>query len=171
MNSVRARALVIFVVLTSLALGVPRSAVAADGSHADTSPALTAYLDGRAIPLSDVSKYDCDDFSYPVIQCSVSSLVMAARSTLTTLLTNVDYVTVWDLPTYSGSYMNMSQDYAVLATIGWNDRISSFKGRNSETGTFFTDWFNGGSTWSFCCNTNQPTLNGYDNTFSSVQRT
>jgi hypothetical protein len=31
--------------------------------------------------------------------------------------------------------------------------------------------FYGGSQWSFCCNTQQSTLGGYDNTFSSIQRT
>ena len=67
--------------------------------------------------------------------------------------------------------MHVSQDYSALATIGWNDRISSFKARNSETGAFFTDWFYSGSSWPFCCNTQQPTLNAYDNLFSSIRRT
>jgi hypothetical protein len=163
----RTRSIALVAIISIVMAGLPEVA-AADGDNGVT---LSAYLDGKPIPLADVSRYYCDDFSFPVIQCSVSPLVMATRSTLTTLLTNVDYVTVWDQPSFSGVYMNISQDYAVLATIGWNDRISSFKARNSETGSFFVDWFYGGSTWSFCCNTQQPTLNGYDNTFSSVQRT
>jgi len=118
-----------------------------------------------------VSKYYCDDFSYPVITCSASGLVISSRALLTSLLTSVDYVTVYELPSYGGASMSMSQDYNALALIGWNDRISSFKARNGETGTFYVDWFYGGSQWSFCCNTQQPSLGGYDNTFSSVKRT
>jgi peptidase inhibitor family I36 len=86
-------------------------------------------------------------------------------------VTAVTYVTIYDQAAYAGSFMQVSQDYSVLALIGWNDRISSFKGRNSETGSFYTDWFYGGSAWSFCCNVNQPVLNAYDNTFSSIIRT
>jgi hypothetical protein len=67
--------------------------------------------------------------------------------------------------------MNVSQDYATLSTIGWNDRISSFKARNSETGTLFADWFFTGTWWAFCCNTQVANLGSYSNTFSSLQRT
>jgi hypothetical protein len=80
-------------------------------------------------------------------------------------------VTIWDGAAFSGAFMNVSQDYSVLATIGWNDKISSFKGRNSETGTFYTDWFYGGSFWAFCCNAQLSSLGSYNNTFSSVLRT
>jgi hypothetical protein len=132
---------------------------------------LVAYVDGREIPPSDVGKYFCDDFSYPVIRCSTHRLVIDLRATMVSLLTGVDYVTIYDLAGYSGSFMNVSNDYGALATIGWNDRISSFKGRNSETGRFWTDWFNGGISSSFCCNTTVSSLGIFDNAFSSMQRT
>jgi hypothetical protein len=159
------------VLAVSIALwgSIPSAATAADGAGDPAS--LTAFLDGKPIPLADASKYSCDDFSYPIIQCSVNSLVMATRATLVSLLSSVDYVSIYEFPSYSGSMMNVSQDYPALATIGWNDKISSFKARNSLTGTFFVDWFYGGSQWSFCCNTQQSSLGGYDNTFSAVQRT
>ena len=83
----------------------------------------------------------------------------------------VEYVTIYDQLNFGGPYMNVSQDYTILATVGWNDRVSSFKVRNGETGAFFTDWFYGGTSWSFCCNSQVPTLNAYNNTFSSVRRT
>jgi hypothetical protein len=150
----------------SFGIGSPHVVAAAE-----VRATLSAYLDGVAIPLSDVSKYYCDDFSYPVITCSVSPIVQGARSTVQSLLASVDYVTVYDQAGYAGPSLNVSQDYGSLLSIGWNDRISSFKVRNSETGRFFVDWFYGGSGWSFCCNTLQPTLGGYDNTFSSIQRT
>ena len=155
------------VVLSTTLIGLRLSAVSAD----DGSPTLSAYLDGKAISLADVSRYHCDDFAYPVIQCSVSAVVMSSRTLLVTLLSNVDYVTVYEGSSYFGASMTMSQNYGALALIGWNDRISSFKARNSETGAFFVDWFSTGSEWQFCCNTAQSSLGAYDNTFSSVERT
>jgi hypothetical protein len=138
---------------------------------ADSEPVLSAYLDGKPIALADVSEYYCDDFSYPVIECSASALVTSSRALVVSLLTSVDYVTVFENTSYGGAFMNISQDYTVLGLIGWNDRISSFKARNGETGTFYVDWFYNGSEWSFCCNTQQSTLGAYDNTFSSMHRT
>lgn len=138
---------------------------------ADADPELTATLDGKPIPLEDVGKYYCDDFSYPEIQCSSTKVIPDARATLVTLLTAVDYVTIYDGNAYSGAFMNVSQDYSALSLIGWNDRISSFKGRNSETGSFYVDWFYGGTPWAFCCNTQTSSLGSYNNTFSSIQRT
>lgn len=47
--------------------------------------------------------------------------------------------------------MYVAADDTALAIIGRNDRVSSFKGVNSLSGTFNVDWFYGGSSWSFCC--------------------
>lgn len=138
---------------------------------AEADPVLTATLDGRSIPLEDVGKHYCDDFSYPIIRCSSLALIAEARATLFLVLTSVDYVTIYDQSGYGGAYLHASQDYGVLALIGWNDRISSFKGRNNETGTFYTDWFYGGSWWTFCCNQQTASLGSFSNTFSSMLRT
>lgn len=156
------------VLALSLAFGPGRPAAA---SGAEPSGTVTAFLDGKAIPLADVSKYYCDDFSYPEIQCSTSQWVTSARGTVVSLLTSVDYVTIFDQASYYGPFMNVSQDYPALVLMGWSDRISSFKARNGETGTFYVDWLYSGSQWSFCCNQQLPTLGGYDNTFSSLHRT
>jgi hypothetical protein len=134
-------------------------------------PVVTARLDGKPIPVADIPRYYCDDFSFPVIECSVDDEAIDARLSAMLSVTAVVYVTIYDQPLFAGAFMHVSQDYSVLATIGWNDRISSFKGRNSETGSFNTDWFYGGTTWSFCCNSQVGSLNAYDNTFSSVRRT
>ena len=83
-----------------------------------------------------------------------------------------DYVTVYSSPGYGGSFAHLSQNYDALATIGWNDTISSYRARNSRTGTFYEHWFAGGTKKNFCCNQNVPSLAaGVDNTFSSVYRT
>ncbi len=168
----RFRVAAVALLLVAGSLAAPTAISAADPeADPEASPTLTAYLDGKPIPLADVSKYYCDDFSYPVIQCSRLALAVELRSTLVLLLTSVNYVTIWDYVNFGGPYMHVSQDYAVLATIGWNDRISSFKGRNSETGRFWTDWFNGGTSSSFCCNTTVSSLGSFDNAFSSIERT
>jgi hypothetical protein len=138
---------------------------------ADPDPQLTATLDGTPIPLEDVAKYDCDDFSYPEIRCYSTRVLADSRALLVTVLTSIDYVTVYNLTSFAGAYMHMSQDYTTLATIGWSDRISSFKGRNSETGIFYTDWFYTGTWYAFCCNTQVSNLGAFSNTFSSMHRT
>jgi len=132
---------------------------------------LSAPLDGTPIPVEDVGKYDCDDFAYPEIRCWSSKVLFDARATLVTLLTSITYVTIFDLTGFAGPSMNVSQDYSALSAIGWNDRISSFKGRNSETGQFWTDWFYSGTWYAFCCNTSVGSLGSFNNTFSSIQRT
>jgi hypothetical protein len=132
---------------------------------------MSATLDGRPIPLVDVAKYYCDDFAYPVITCSMSADLIEARLSASLAATALDYVTIYDAPTFGGAWMNVSQDYSGLWSIGWNDRISSFKARNSETGRFWTDWFYSGTWYGFCCNQQLASLGAYDNTFSSVIRT
>ena len=168
MNRVRGLTVGLMVIglltITTFAQPVPVAA-------ADPDQELTATLDGKPIPLEDVSKYSCDDFSYPEIRCWSTRVLQDARATLVTLLTSIDYVTIYDLVSFNGASMNVSQDYATLATIGWNDKISSFRARNNETGTFWTDWFYSGSSFSFCCNTSVSNLGSWSNIFSSIQRT
>jgi hypothetical protein len=167
----RFRALGVLVLAAGLAVGfAPSPARAADAGSVQAGVTLVAVLDGRPLSLKLVANYFCDDFSYPLIQCSTQPATLEARATLAAL-TGTEYVTIWDQQGFAGAYMNVSQDYATLLTIGWNDRISSFKARNGETGRFTVDWLFGGSSWPFCCNAQLTTLGAYDNTFSSVERT
>lgn len=133
---------------------------------------MTATVDGRPIPLVDVAKYYCDDFAYPVITCATNAAGSEARASASLLAAAaVDYLTIYDAAGFGGAWMHVSQDYNALAFIGWSDRISSFKGRNAETGRFFVDWFYSGAGWTFCCNQQVASLGAYDNTFSSIART
>ena len=143
---------------------------ASKAGAAEADPEVSAYLDGRPISVSEVSKHYCDDFSFPVIQCSSLALGAHVRSLLATAV-GVDYATIYDYPYYGGGFMHVSQDYTALLLVGWNDKISSFKGRNSESGRFWTNWFGGGTLWGFCCNQNVGSLGQYNNTFSSMHRT
>jgi hypothetical protein len=149
-----------------LLLATPLPVAAADPGNGTN---LRADLDGRPIALVDVGKYFCEDFTSPMIHCF--SRAAALEASVTTAATSgVNYVIVYEYQSYAGAYMYISQDYTVLAGIGWNDRISSFVALNSETGHFFSDWFYGGGQYGFCCNWQIPGLGSWDDTFSSVHR-
>lgn len=135
---------------------------------------IRAFLDGRRIPTEEISSYFCHDLERPIIRCYRSPAAYAAETRgngAAAALAAVVYVTIYDGTTYSGGFMQVSSDYDVLALVGWNDRVSSYKARNSETGSFYADWFHGGTGTAFCCNMTVPGLGGADNTFSSVYRT
>ena len=145
-------------------------------------PELRADLDGRPIDPVQASSYFCHDFDFPQIHCFSTSADLDAalgeaisessQGVVAAAFGPADYVTVYSLPTYAGSFAHLSQSYDALATIGWNDTISSYRARNSRTGTFYEHWFAGGAKKNFCCNQNVPSLAaGVDNTFSSVYRT
>lgn len=131
---------------------------------------VTAVLDGKPIPLREVGDWYCDDFSFPVIECFSEAAELEASVFALAAVQSVDYVTVYDYPGYAGSYMHVSQDYNILALLGWNDRISSYRGRNYQSGVFFTDWFYSGVQYGFCCNQQASLLGSFDNTFSSIHR-
>ena len=134
------------------------------------SPDLTADLDGRPIPLVDVGRYACHDIDYPRIHCFGTQAARDISAAPFLAAASSSYVIAWDQASYAGASFVFSEDYTVLAIIGWNDRISSFKVQNSQTGHWYTDWFYGGSSWYFCCNSQVPFLNAYNDLFSSVHR-
>jgi hypothetical protein len=154
----------------ALLLGIAAIAQPGGAAAAGPEPDLTATLDGKPIPLRDVAKYDCDDFAYPEIRCWSSRVLADSRALAMTVLASVDYATVYDFTAYGGSFMNVSQNYPTLLTLGWSDKISSFKARNSENGLFWTDWFYTGTWYAFCCNTQVANLGTFSNSFSSMQR-
>lgn len=131
-----------------------------DGLHAD--------LDGKPLQLAQVGNYYCEDFSYPAIHCYSDSRALEASVSTTLAATSIDYVVIYEFTTFQGAYMYLSQDYSILAFIGWNDRISSFRGINSQSGVFWTDWLYSGTRYAFCCNVWVSSLGVYDNSFSSV---
>ena len=140
------------------------------------TPRISATLDGRTMPVSEISRHYCHDLDFPTIRCfSLSrdrdlSLAVPVGE-LQATAAGVVYVTVFDQALFLGSSISISQNYDTLAAIGWNDRVSSFKAKNSESGRFYVDWLRGGSSWAFCCNQSTGNLSTYDNTFSSVYRT
>lgn len=163
-------------IIAGLVFGSP--AAAASSSVAD----MRADLDGRPIKLVDVGNWFCHDFDFPQIHCFTSATRLEAavsvmrssagdRTTLAAAYGPNDYVTIYSEPSYGGSYAHLSTNYDQLWVIGWNDRISSFKVRNNAQGRFYSNWFAGGTVYSFCCNSTVPWMTStYDNTFSSVYR-
>jgi hypothetical protein len=167
------------VVLGLMLLASATTSAALAGTPRDQ---LRADLDGRPIKLADVGRWFCHDFDYPQLHCYSSAGALeqalvdrsAASGGGVTALAAYgpnDYVTIYSEPSYAGSYAHLSANYDSLVLIGWNDRISSFKARNSQAGKFYSNWFGSGTVRSFCCNTTVPWMTStYDNTFSSVYR-
>jgi hypothetical protein len=146
-------------------------------SAAAAEPEFVVTLDGRPIPATAIATHHCHDLDFPIVRC-FGNAATRDRAVFADVgvagmesLTAIAYVTMYDGAGFSGSSFLVSQNYDALAAIGWNDRVSSFKGRNSETGRFYVDWFAGGSSRSICCNQQTSSLGGLDNTFSSVYRT
>jgi hypothetical protein len=162
--------------MAAAVLAIAASAPAAAPARASTSAgALSADLDGRAIALEQVGSLHCHDLDYPRIHCfttegDLQSAVAADASGPLAATASTAYVEIFENTSYGGGAMVVSQDYSMLATIGWNDRISSFIAVNAVSGTFHTDWLYGGSTWSFCCNQAASSIGAFNDTFSSVKR-
>jgi len=141
---------------------------------------VTADLAGRPIELASVASFHCHDLDYPRIHCFETAtardaelaLEGSARSLDSLGATAVSYVVVYENASYGGASLVASEDYSTLTFIGWNDRISSFKAQNGETGSFHWDWFYGGGTpYTFCCNQNVSNLGTWNDNVSSVRRT
>lgn len=151
-------------VLISLALVAPVTA------RTSAPEELTADLDGVPIKLVDVGKWFCHDFDFPLIHCYSSAMALETSSSTVLAFGPTDYATIYEFGSYAGAYMHVSQNYTDLFGIGWNDRVSSLKARNSEDSHFHTDWFYNGTALYVCCNSQLSTLGSFDNTFSSFHR-
>ncbi len=67
--------------------------------------------------------------------------------------------------------MYLSQDYAQLSSIGWNDQISSFQSVNAGAGTFHHDVQMTGLAYPFCCGQIVDNVgSAHNDKFSSVER-
>jgi len=163
-------------VLLAAILFVPPAAVVA----AEAPTVVTADLAGRPIALERVASLHCHDLDYPRIHCFETAMARdtalaleAGTASLGALsATAVSYVLVYEHASYGGASLLVSEDYSSLAFIGWNDRISSFKAQNGETGNFHWDWlYGGGVPYTFCCNQNVSNLGTWNDNISSIRRT
>ncbi len=117
---------------------------------------MTADLDGRVIAVSEIPDWYCHDLDYPRIHCfrSPAALKHALATRQSTDLAaspaaSATYLHVYVDANFSGGYTVISQAYDDLRTIGWNDRISSFRAVNGIAGHFATDIYNSGAYYYF----------------------
>lgn len=109
------------------------------------SSGLSATLADKSISLDRAGTLSCHDFDYPVLRCfstpAAMSLDVAGRAEGRSVskqgfeVSDSGYVIVYEHSLYAGNYMILSADQAWLSSIGWNDKISSFKSFGA-TGNF-----------------------------------
>lgn len=157
--------------LLALALAAP--ALAADK--------VRATLDGKPISLADASELSCSDVSYPVLTCyrteaeleaamdaSSSSLQLTLNAGVAAGVTSTGYVIVFEHGQYAGAALAITHDYSCLCTIGWNDKISSFKSYGAS-GRFWENAPNGGFIYYFGPSTSVAYVGDvYNDRFSAV---
>lgn len=169
MHRVRQRTVIVALgmVLSSIAFGAA-PAVATD---------LVVDLEGRAIPSTQASVYDCHDLDYPKIHCFRTSAeldsALATRGVgplATAATSGIAYIRVWEDASYQGNTILLSSPYPSLGAIGWNDKITSFQAQNSRHGEFYEHNNYAGFVYGFCCNSQVTNVgNFYNDKFSSVK--
>ena len=144
---------------------------------------IRASLEGRQIAPSRVADFYCHDFDYPHIRCfrtparleRAVARRLAGRGSQSSTSTLVEvaalnYVKVFEHASFAGNYAYFSADYPDLRAIGWNDKISSYKGVNSGYGTFYEHIDYTGKYDSFCCNESVSYVGDtYNDIFSAVR--
>lgn len=137
---------------------------------------LSAKAGDAEISLDQAGVMSCHDFDYPVLRCFASPEALerdvARRVQLKAVPAAVQatgYVTFWEHASYDGARMTLSADQPWLNSIGWNDRISSFKsfgasGRFLENspGSGFVYFFSSGVQISFLSNTYNDKFSAFD---------
>ncbi len=162
--------------ITGLMLFILFAGLAGQGTAGDDG--LRATLGGDPLPLERVGLYHCHDLDSPVITCHRTSAQLEAavkgwmdRPGVEEGVTAVSYVRVWEHADREGASMYLSQDYANLGSVGWNDRISSLRSVNGGAGTFYHDAQMQGPQYGFCCDEIVENVgSSHNDKFSSVER-
>lgn len=144
---------------------------------ASAGDGVRATLDGEPISLARAATLSCHDFAYPVLTCFRTSAELegaAAREAAArggvgdpgsgepgtpgaaapgeddtgAAVAAAGYVVVYEHGAYAGAAASLSQDYAYLGSIGWNDRISSLKSYGAA-GRFWEHSPSGGFAYTF----------------------
>lgn len=158
--------LVRLVILAVIVLAAPASVAGGDE--------LSATLDGRSVPLERIGRYDCHDFDYPIIRCFSSARQagrdietrLAAEDASSSRLLVIGYVTVWEHVSFGGASMTLSGNQPWLSSIGWNDRISSFRSFGA-TGGFWEHSPSGGFWYSYGPSAYVTSLGSFNDKFSA----
>lgn len=109
-----------------------------------------ALLDGRSIPLSEVSRFHCHDRDAPTIRCfSTSAERDRDLDTGAAGLMDADqpFVTVYRDEDYHGNSLVIYDPIRNLGVYGWNDRITSFKSLNGQRPRLYSHVDYGTPAW------------------------
>ncbi len=126
-----------------LALGAA-SALAAEPED------LQAVLGDDSIPLTQVVSHHCHDRDLPVIRCFETAeerdddLEVGGRHAR---LAVVAYVLLFIDENYGGVSFTAHNPMPNLGTVGWNDKITSFKSLNGQRPRFYSDANYGTPSW------------------------
>lgn len=172
----RRSSLIALTLLTTVTTGVY-----AAPAGAASDPVITADLEGQPIPAVDIALYACQDFDFPRIHCyrtraelervvaDLRTGPMPSGADAAAGATATGYVEVFPDKGLQGLPAVLSIPYENLSVIGWNDRISSFKGLAGAGGMFYQNSYGGG--WPYAFDAYQIVTyvgDAYNDTFSSV---
>ena len=171
--------LVASIVLTggvALAASTPVAAAAPPGG-----PALVAYLGAQRIPLGTVASYHCHDRDYPVIRCFLTAaertgeeaapVSVSGRGTVLASPASLmsPYVRWYRDANNSGASFESYVYEADLASIGWDNQISSFTPLNGGHPLWWAGANRSGTKWDWGT-APMSTLGAANDQFSSADK-
>lgn len=146
-------------------LSVPASIEAASPVRFD--------LDGQPSSSREAERFHCELLDYPTIHCfrierernAVVEATLAAESTIDVATSG--YVIAYQDASYAGPSVALTSDKDDLSSIGWNDRITSFRSM-SATGRFYENNYYGGLVYAFSSGQTVPNVGDtFNDKFSS----
>ncbi len=173
----------------SVLSGMPGIVVSASQAN-DSGPsgqAVSATYRGQLIDPVQASHYFCHTRDYPIVRCFDTQAEVDSELGLVEPLApglpdstssgqsgsvpqwDSDAYTIayWDI-NYGGTSLTVYGAISNLATIGWNDSVSSIKSINCGIPRYYVDPSYDGAYWQNSCNVWSPNLYSANDTFSSV---
>ena len=140
----------------ALILSILVAAFSANNAAASNSPRQIAFFHGKEIPLSRVAQNHCHNALGSTILCfdsqaerdaSLRRTIDAQREMSPASDLSVNYVTFFADINFGGASFTTADPISDLGSIGWNDRISSFKSLNSGHPKWWKDISYSGPAW------------------------
>lgn len=106
-----------------------------------------ATLEGAALNLSQVASYNCHDLRSPVDTCFRRVVDRDRDIRRIEARDSLPYVKIFRDENYGGQSYIISESEPNLASVGWNDEITSFKSLNGGRPRFYQDASYGTPSW------------------------
>jgi hypothetical protein len=162
----------------SLSLALTMLIVATHPASAATQDRVAPFLDGNPATLAEATANHCHDLHAGAFECFTSEAerdaavgtVLAGENAASSesAAASSGYVIVWAAASFAGASTVLSQDYSNLTSLGWNDRISSYRVYTTGTGAFYDQAYYSGLTQFYCCFAQVSYVgNQYNDIFSS----